>query len=565
MAQVTLTRYDITDLNNGAIEGFPVDNPPGWDAISLWYAKALQKMGWNPSGKGPWPAAPQNGGSGPVPGTPNVANTWNYSEPADPGSYFFWGAMHWWPGNKWEYWNKNAPKPQNEYWSHCTHGPAHVEKYFLPWHRAYIYCYEVAIRRKVVELGGPANWSLPYWNYSYYKQPSGPTPWPRSCLPWVFCQAKLPDGSPNPLALDTGRRGLQPKWPTTGQTMFLNTSTPYYAGAYGQQTWEPRGTAPGFNSTLDGRPHGAVHNDTGNGDGYLSQTGWMQFTQTAGFDPIFWLHHSEIDRFWVGWNAAGGENPDQQTDPAWATASDDPIKQRWNFWLDAKLSDVVVIHPGDMVDPAKLDPARFPHSYQFQNLPTVPAPRQGGRATVADAVERLAVPAAPAAGITASEEREIASSDQPIEVTHDAVTTQVPLASEAPTVLRTLDADVAAEPPRVTLHLDDIVTQGPPANYEVYLNNPEVGRDTAGQVPHFVGLFSAFGADHHHGEHEGHHGVSATYDITDVVAYLREQGEWDESKAQVTFVPALPPVEDLKPVTGPVTIGSVRIVTQQKD
>jgi tyrosinase len=561
MANLTLTRYDITDLNNGQIDDFPVDDPPGWDPISLYYAKALQQMGWNESGKGPWPPAPQNPDDDPFPGTPNVANTWDFRDPADPDSYFFWGAMHWWPGNNWELWNKNAPAPQNEYWSHCTHGPAKVQPYFLPWHRAYIYCFEVAIRRKVAELGGPEDWSLPYWNYSY-DDPSGPpTPWPRSCLPWVFSQQTLPDGSGNPLYLDPTRRGLQPTWPD-GQQMFLSTGTPYYAGAYGQGTWEPGGGTAGFNWTLDIRPHGAVHNDTGSGDGLISATGWMQSTQTAGFDPIFWLHHSEIDRFWVGWNDAGGQDPNQHTDPNWATAADDSTEGRWNFWLDGNLADVVVIHPGDMVDPANLDGDKFPYSYRFANLPTVPAPLQGGRATVADAVPALAAPAAPVPLVAASADAEIATHDQPIEVGHEPVTTHVSLADEAPKILSALDEEAAAEPGRVILHLGGIVTKNPPGNYEVYLNNPDVDRGTAGEVPHFVGLFSAFGASHRHGDHEEPHGVSAAYDITDVVAYLRAQGEWDESTVRVTFVPAIPQVADLTPVTAPVTIGSVRIVTE---
>lgn len=94
--------------------------------------------------------------------------------------------MHWWPGNDWEYWNTNAPSPRNEYWSHCTHGSAQVEKYFLPWQRAYIYFYEVVVRRKIAEIGGPEAWALPYWNYSYHDPSNASTPWPRSRLPWVF-------------------------------------------------------------------------------------------------------------------------------------------------------------------------------------------------------------------------------------------------------------------------------------------------------------------------------------------------------------------------------------------
>lgn len=556
----TLTRYDITDLNNGKIEGFEVSNPPGWDPISLYYAKALQTMGWNESGKGSAPPAPSVGGDqDPYPGTPNVANTWQYSE--TPDSYFFWGAMHWWPGNDWEYWNENAPSPQNEYWSHCTHGPAQVEKYFLPWHRAYIYFYEVALRRKVAELGGPESWALPYWNYSYYAPSNGASPWPRSRLPWVFCQTQLPDGSGNPLQLDPTRRGLQPTWPD-GQPMLLLPTTPYYSGAYGQKSWETVGANPasGFNATLDGRPHGAVHNDTGNGDGLISPTGWMQNTQTAGFDPIFWLHHSEIDRFWEGWKAAGGQDPNTQTDPDWLTAGDDPVVGRWNFWADSDISNVIVIHPGEMLDPRNLDPAKFPYSYKYHNLPTVPAPKPGGRAIVADAVPRLALTGVPAGGPPPTADgRQIGAADQPVEVRHDPVTAQLSLADEAHDVLRALDEGPPEEARRIILHLDNITAQSPPGNYEVYINDPGADHDTSGEDPHFVGLFSAFGANHRHGEHL--HGVSASYDITDIVAYLRARDEWDASAVQVTFVPAVAQIGDLMPVIGRVTIGSVQILT----
>jgi tyrosinase len=576
----TLTRYDITDLNNGKIDGFSVEDPPGWDAISLYYAKALQGMGYNPSGKGDAPDAPApKTDMDAAEGTPNPANTWTYSE--SPESYYFWGAMHWWPGKDWEYFNENAPSPQNEYWSHCTHGPATVEKYFLPWHRAYIYFYEVIIRAKVAELGGPDDWALPYWNYSYYDASSQPDPWTRSGLPWVFCQAELPDRSPNPLFLDATRRGLQPTWPD-GQPMHLSTLTPYYDQAYGQRTWLPLSRqVRGFNWTLDGQPHGAVHNDTGSGDSLISATGWMQYTQLAGFDPIFWLHHSEIDRFWVGWNAGGGQDPNAQTDPAWADASDDKIKTRWNFWKDGNIENVVVVKPGEMIDPANLDPSKFPYSYEFQNLPE-PPPRQPGPAIAAKAVSDmggLAQPAAAApteavgaaagaapaeaAGTAAPEAsaRELGSSDEPVEVHHDPVTTRVSLPPEAPDLLRGFDADVDETPPRVYLHLDDVIAKGPAGNYEVYLNNTDVDRETAGQVPHYVGLLSSFGANHSHGGGHGPHGVSAVFDITELVAYLRAQGEWDESNVSVTIVPAVRPRAGLEPVIAPVSVGSISIVT----
>ena len=40
----------------------------------------------------------------------------------------------------------------------------------------------------------------------------------------------------------------------------------------------------------------------------------MAKLRTAALDPIFWLHHANIDRLWSVWNARGNNNP---TDPAW--------------------------------------------------------------------------------------------------------------------------------------------------------------------------------------------------------------------------------------------------------
>ena len=33
----------------------------------------------------------------------------------------------------------------------------------------------------------------------------------------------------------------------------------------------------------------------------------------AAYDPIFWLHHCNIDRLWASWNAAGRKNPTDAT------------------------------------------------------------------------------------------------------------------------------------------------------------------------------------------------------------------------------------------------------------
>jgi tyrosinase len=519
-----LTRYDIWDLNLGNVAEFPVENPPGWDDISLYYARALQHMGWK------------------QPTTPDadVANTWEYSE--EPTSYYFQAAMHWTPK-----WPGIPPAPFRDYWNHCTHGPASAENYFLPWHRAYIYWYEVIIRSQVASLGGPEGWALPYWNYSYYDANDPNGPWPRATLPWVFTQAQLPDGSGNPLYLDTVRRGLQPTWPgeTPPQTMYLETTTPYYDQAFGLTDFF------GFNERLDGQPHGAVHVDVGTGDLSVSPTGWMQSTTTAAFDPIFWLHHSEVDRFWAAWIASGNHDP--AGDASWLRAADDPDRPwRWNFWRDDDLDDKVVVYPGQILDPSNLaDP--FPYSYRYANLPQLPAPQPPGQQQRQRALALGTATPPPEPQPAAS--NAVLGAAENLELTTEPVSAAVPLAPEASSVLAQLTA-APERAPRVVLQVENVVAEGTPGNYEIYVNYPQANRETAGGVPHYVGLLAGFGADHHHGD-DHTHGISASYDVTDLVRYLQDTGGWDPARATVTFVPAARPRPGRRLVTAPLRVGRV--------
>ena len=61
----------------------------------------------------------------------------------------------------------------------------------------------------------------------------------------------------------------------------------------------------GFNPRLDQNPHFFTHFALG---------GDMAEFSTVGGDPIFYLHHANIDRLWESWNRLGNTNP---TDPAY--------------------------------------------------------------------------------------------------------------------------------------------------------------------------------------------------------------------------------------------------------
>ena len=71
------------------------------------------------------------------------------------------------------------------------------------------------------------------------------------------------------------------------------------------------GTFNSFASALEG-----VHNS-----GHVWVDGSMGSIPTAPADPVFWMHHAEIDRIWAEWQSA---NPGQNPPLAGAAATMDP-------------------------------------------------------------------------------------------------------------------------------------------------------------------------------------------------------------------------------------------------
>ncbi len=63
----------------------------------------------------------------------------------------------------------------------------------------------------------------------------------------------------------------------------------------------------GFNPRLDQNPHFFTH---------IALGGDMADFATVGGDPIFYLHHCNLDRIWESWNRLGNKNP---TDPKYLT------------------------------------------------------------------------------------------------------------------------------------------------------------------------------------------------------------------------------------------------------
>jgi tyrosinase len=166
----------------------------------------------------------------------------------------------------------------------CHHG----DMLFLPWHRAYLYFFEQAMMDQV-----PAA-RLPWWDWT-----------DQAGIPEAF-NAPLVGTNPNPLyrAPITGIPDAQlrqvpiqlPRARIGGTMQYVTFRRPGAGNRLpSPATVEAALNAPNFldfTNRLENSIHGLVHVWTG---------GTMGQIPLAGFDPIFWAHHTMIDRLWALW------------------------------------------------------------------------------------------------------------------------------------------------------------------------------------------------------------------------------------------------------------------------
>lgn len=191
-----------------------------------------------------------------------------------------------------------------EDWDQCRHGTW----FFLPWHRIYLMQFERIIRT----LTGEQDWALPYWDYPDASH---------ATVPPQF----LDESSP----LYDSTRTLQ-RFPVAAPTWQRQSTFQAFAGRP-QESPERyhRGRFPG---QLELNPHNPVH-------GYVG--GDMAGFQSP-LDPIFWIHHCNIDRLWEIWlNLPDHANP---TDAEWLdTTFDFPDPDPAHPRRTVKVADVETI------------------------------------------------------------------------------------------------------------------------------------------------------------------------------------------------------------------------------
>lgn len=154
--------------------------------------------------------------------------------------------------NSWSYWAETHR-------ANCPHGKA----YFLAWHRGFIHRFEAKVR----EISGDPSLVLPYWNY--YDSPT---------VPAEFLDPYSP--------LYRGDRTGSDVSGALSYDAFADTVIRFQ-----------RGKTNAFEAILETRPHNRVHNLIG---------GALSSISISPRDPLFWVHHANIDRLWVAWLKAGG-------------------------------------------------------------------------------------------------------------------------------------------------------------------------------------------------------------------------------------------------------------------
>jgi hypothetical protein len=417
----------------------------------------------------------------------------------------------------------------------------HQTWFFLPWHRLYIHWFERIVQGLVQQQpDAPDDWALPYWDWQADR-----------AMPPAFLEPELPasaGGGPNPLH-HTDRD------PDVNRGAFLTPAVVGSTRADAELAFSG-GAASGFGfgggdaggpSHFDGNQTGLIeaqpHNNV-----HRTISGTMG-TALSPLDPIFWLHHAQVDRLWVRWLERGGGRRDP-TDPRW-------LDQSFAF-RDAEGNEVTRT-PADAVSTAAL-------GYRYEDqAPLVALPLT---AVAEDLAEATLASVAEVAG-RRREPRELGASG-PVQLGTSAATAAIELADVPEADLRLL-AVPETGPRSVALVLEDIQLGDPDAaSYEVYLDLPDVAEGGHHESAHFVGFLEFFGAGHEHGDHDAGEGLKRVFDITTLVLDLESRGIWEPQLAQVTFVPArvLEDPETGKLLPAPVRadpdvkIGNTRIVVE---
>ena len=201
----------------------------------------------------------------------NALNTMMRAPP-ESSPYFNLAALHGWPSD------------------HCVHG----QETFLIWHRAYLYEFEKELRRADRNNGNSGNIGIPYWepSASTGRESSSRDTFPSlisehfSSLPKNFFKENQSHQNKRRLIENGFERNsnleIKQKLNATNIREQIQQSLSL------DEHWKFASKRWRLGNSLE-IPHDAVHMAIGFP---------MNIVEFAAFDPIFWIHHSNIDRLY---------------------------------------------------------------------------------------------------------------------------------------------------------------------------------------------------------------------------------------------------------------------------
>jgi len=489
---------------------------PGWNDTLLWYAKgvaALQTRAID-----------------------------------DPTSWRYLAAMHGFDEELWGafgYLGESDALPsaanQGRFWKQCQH----QAWYFLPWHRGYLSAFELMVRAAIVQLGGPLDWALPYWNYSDESNPNALN------LPSAFQAETLPDGTPNPLKLtrrygdgtgnvvihqqDVGLNALR-------ESRFAGAQTGGSTGFGGPATlFHHASPDGGGNGQLERQPHNGVHGLVGgrlpNADPRDPRNyGLMSMPDTAALDPIFWLHHANIDRLWEVW-IKRNTNHHNPANSAWLAG---PADRKFAMPKPDGMGH-------DFIAQDVLDTTAPELDYIYEDV----SDPLGGANRLAMRFERLSLPSGAFAGIAREVHMAgpqaaelIGANASAVRLEGGMVETRVPMDRDATRKVASsfrseaLSSGAPKEPDRVFLNLENIKGANDAAVFYVYVNLPQ-NANPQDHPEHLAGVVSLFGVKKATRPDDAHggNGINEVLEITDLVDTLHLNNALNLDHLTVRFVP----------------------------
>jgi tyrosinase len=491
-------RVDIASLPAG---------PGGWPDALVWYARAVRALQAKPI--------------------------------TDPTSWRYLGAIHGFDRSLWVQRGliqPTDPLPPNTavMWNQCQH----QGWWFAPWHRGYLASFEAIIASTIASLGGPANWKLPYWNYLNAQNPTARN------FPKPFLDANLPDGTPNPLSrVPRGTATVLGPTPWFPRDITLNCmQVPVYTSQPGALGFGGGITAfqqfGGRTGALEDNPHNAVHVIIGGPSG-----GFMSDPRLAGLDPIFWIHHCNIDRLWSAWMSRPQNRQEQS-----AAFRNGPAPRQ--FTMPTAGGRFQVFTPGQTLPGGPLAPT-------YDNI---------NSGTQVVAVRPLAMAAAAnEEPVMAAAEDDAGAGTLPVLAGANARRVTVgagPVRSRVAMDrggggLRAMAAAAApAGPVRTYLNLEQIKGKDPSGVLTVRLSRAGAGDAAAAEVVDTVALFGLAVASSTKGPHGGN-GITITIDVTDQLRALGGAGGITPDKVDVHL--EQPGVDGVTP--GKITVDRISFYT----